>query len=108
MKNFRASHSRAETGETWVPATVVAALEAAGTTAHRIASSPLAWLERFGEDLLLSYKDIPARDRLLEGLPGWSAAAGRGFRRIFGKHLPTRNEDRAAPVLLSGDAALPL
>ena len=85
-----------------------AALAAAGTNAHRLYSADNAWLERFGDDLLLSYKDATARDELLHILPVWAAEHGLTWRRIFGKYLPRQNEDRAAPVLLDGDAGLPL
>ena len=94
--------------ECWLPGEHLAALRAAGTTAHRLFSSADAWLERFGPDLLLSYKNDAARDRVLGELPAWTAGHGLEFRRLFGKWLPRQNEDRAAPALLSGDAALPM
>jgi len=79
-----------------------------GTNAHRIYSAPDAWLERFGHDLLLSYKTEAARDSVLAEWQGWSAAQTFVPRRIFGKYLPERNEDRAAPALLTGDPSAPL
>ncbi len=92
----------------WISGAQLAALAAARTTAHRIFSSRAAWLERFGEDLLLSYQRESARDEVLAGLPPWAAECGCAWRRIFGKYLPRQNAERAAPMLLSGDPALPL
>lgn len=81
------------------------ALRAARTTAHRLYSSPDAWVERFGDDLLFSFKESAACDRVRAELADWSAAHGLTWRRIFGKHLPRQNEDRASPVLLEGEPA---
>lgn len=92
----------------WISGAQLAAFAAARTTAHRIFSSRAAWLERFGEDLLLSYQHETARDEVLAALPLWAAECGCAWRRIFGKYLPRQNAERAAPVLLSGDPALPL
>ncbi len=94
--------------ECWLRGEHLAALRAGGTDAHRLFSSADAWLERFGPDLLLSYKAETARDRLLAALPDRAAAIGVEYRRLFGKMLPRQNEDRAAPALLSGDATLPV
>jgi 23S rRNA (cytosine1962-C5)-methyltransferase len=58
--------------------------------------------------VLISHKDAAARDLLLAGLREWSAANDFKARRVFGKFLPLQNEERLAPVLLEGDAALPL
>jgi 23S rRNA (cytosine1962-C5)-methyltransferase len=84
------------------------AFAAAGTDAHRICSSADAWVERFGEDLLLSYKDDAARDQLAAQLPEWENEHGQKHRRIFSKYIPLKNDERIAPVLIEGDAALPL
>ena len=88
----------------WLSSSQYAAFEAAGTNAHRIFSSTDGWIERFGDDLLLSYKEESVRDTILEGLPAWSAETGYQPQRIFGKFLPKQNDERAAPVLISGDS----
>ena len=87
---------------------MLAELQASGTTAHRLYSSPEAWLERFGEDALISYQHPAARDAVLAELPGFSDDHGLRWRRIFGKYLPRQNDERAAPVLLRGDASAAL
>jgi 23S rRNA (cytosine1962-C5)-methyltransferase len=92
----------------WIDPSQSEAFTRQGTSAHRLYSGPDAWLERFGPDLLLSYKTEGARDAILAELPAWSASQAFVPRRIFGKYLPERNEDRGAPELLSGDAAAPL
>lgn len=92
----------------WLKSEQLAAFRAASTTAHRLYSSRDAWVERFGEDLLLSYKNDGARDRVLVSLPDWTASHQLAVRRTFGKLLPRHSEDRVAPRLLSGDAGLPL
>ncbi len=92
----------------WLSSSQYAAFEAAGTNAHRIFSSAEGWIERFGEDLLVSYKEETGLDALLEALPAWRAETAYEPRRIFGKLLPRQNDDRVAPVLLSGDGELPL
>lgn len=92
----------------WLSSSQYAAFEAAGTNAHRIFSSPGGWVERFGGDLLVSYKDEPVRDTILETLPDWCATTGFQPQRVFGKFLPKQNDERSAPVLISGDESLPL
>ena len=94
--------------EYWLCGEHLAALRAGGTDAHRLFSSADAWVERFGPDLLLSHKNDAAHDRVLAALPDRAAALGVEYRRLFGKLLPRQNEDRAAPVLLAGEAGLPM
>ncbi len=78
------------------------------TDAHRLASAPGMWLERFGSDLLLSYQSEAARDVVLAELDERCAAYSFQPRRIFGKYLPQHAAERGAPALLRGDATLPL
>jgi 23S rRNA (cytosine1962-C5)-methyltransferase len=92
----------------WVDGPTLAAFAAAGTDAHRLCSSGEAWLERFGDDLLLSFKDEAARDLTLGALAAWEAEHGLTHRRLFAKFIPLKNDERIAPLLLEGDAALPL
>ncbi len=76
-----------------------------GPPAHDI---PRRLGERFGDDVLISHKDDAARDALHAGLRTWCLENGYAPRRVFGKFLPRQNAHRIAPVLLEGDAALPL
>jgi 23S rRNA (cytosine1962-C5)-methyltransferase len=92
----------------WIAPAVSQAFSHAGTSAHRIYTGPDAWLERFGVDLLLSFKTEAARDMVLSEWRAQSATHPFVAQRIFGKYLPERNEDRAAPTLLTGDPSAPL
>ena len=92
----------------WLPPAQHAAFEIAGTTAHRLASGYGGWVERLGDDAMISHKNDAARDELLAGLAPWSAATGWAPQRIFTRFLPIKSDERIAPVLHSGDPALPL
>lgn len=91
----------------WISPEILESLEAEGTDAHRLCSSRGGWAERFGRDLLVSWRDPVFRDAMREGLATWAAEAGLAVDRIFERELPRRSEARAAPKLLSGDASLP-
>lgn len=92
----------------WLSSRQFAAFADAGTDAHRIFSGADGWVERFGADALVSYKTEGARDEMVAELPEWAAVNGWQAQRVFGKFLPRQNQDRDAPILLSGDPALPL
>ncbi|MDB6149685.1 MAG: SAM-dependent methyltransferase-like protein [Chthoniobacter sp.] len=92
----------------WLPAEQLARFAAADTDAHRLFTSPQAWIERFGDDLLLSYKDDFSRADALSGLAEWEQLTGFRHRRLFGKFIPMHNEERVAPVLIEGDGTAPL
>ena len=92
----------------WITPAQFAAFEAAETDAHRLFSGADGWVERLAHDALISHKTPSALDGMCDGLAEWAAANAWQPRRIFGKLLPLHNEDRDPPVLLSGDATLPL
>ena len=92
----------------WISPATFAALAAQGTDAHRLASGEGAWLERFGEDLLLSYQTEPARDAAMAELDAHCAAFNYTPRRVFGKYLPTQAAERVAPDLLRGEKNGPM
>jgi 23S rRNA (cytosine1962-C5)-methyltransferase len=92
----------------WIAPSTWLAFATGGTDAHRLASGPGMWLERFGPDLLLSYQSEAARDALLAELDARCAAYGFVPRRLFGKYLPQHAAERGAPVLLRGGKSLPL
>jgi len=92
----------------WLSPDVALALAREGTDAHRLASGTEAWLERFGLDLLLSHQTEGGRDMLLAELDQRCALYGFQPRRVFGKYLPHHASERGAPVLLHGDASLPM
>ncbi|MEP6673385.1 MAG: class I SAM-dependent methyltransferase [Chthoniobacter sp.] len=94
--------------EKWLSSIQWAAFTTAATNAHRLTTGPGGWVERLGDDVLISYKDDAARDVLHAGLRTWCTEHGYVPRRVFGKFLPRQNAERIAPSLLEGDATLPL
>jgi 23S rRNA (cytosine1962-C5)-methyltransferase len=92
----------------WITPAVWSALTAEGTEAHRLGSASGMWLERFGEDLLLSYQSEGGRDAVLAELDARCAAYAFQPRRVFGKYLPQHAAERGAPLSLRGEPGLPL
>ena len=75
-----------------------------GTTAHRLASGAGGWVERLGSDVIISYKAEPALPGILAEFDAWSSDHALPVERVFGRLLPRQNDERAAPVLLRGEA----
>jgi len=93
---------------TWIAQTQRAVFEAAGTTAHRIASGSDGWAERLGDDAMISHKNDAALAELVAGLETWGSEAAWTPTRVFTRFLPLKNDERISPVLHCGDATLPL
>ena len=81
---------------------------AEGTFAYRLCTRAGGWVERYGPDVLVSYKNEPAREEILRELEEWSLLANQPFERVFGRYLPKQNAERNPPQLLSGPADAPL
>lgn len=92
----------------WIPTGLFAAFEAEETSAHRLFTSPGAWVERLGRDVLVSFKFDAARDEAVAGLGEWEARTGFQSGRVFSRFLPRQNAERVAPVLMAGDPAASL
>lgn len=92
----------------WLTAAQRELLVAGGTNAYRLASGAGGWVERLGEDVLISYKKDAALDVLLAGLERWCTENEWQPTRVFTRYLPLKNAERISPVLRSGDASLPL
>lgn len=92
----------------WITPTQFQSFAAAGTTAHRLASGSEGWIERLGDDLIISHKDNPSLEELLSGFDTWSTEAAWQPARVFTRFMPIKNADRISPVLHSGDPTLPL
>jgi 23S rRNA (cytosine1962-C5)-methyltransferase len=88
----------------WIDPAVVRDFEAEQTDAYRICTFADGWVERFGSDVLVSYKDEVARERLKTELYLWSLAVNFKFSRVFARYLPKKNAEREAPRLVVGDA----
>jgi 23S rRNA (cytosine1962-C5)-methyltransferase len=61
------------------------------------------WVERFGRDVLISFKKVLTRERLLAELESWAGSVGFQFRRIFARFVPRKSEQREPPRLIFGD-----
>src|SRR5881394_3775784 len=73
------------------------------TDALRLCTSPDGWAERFGVDVLISYKTDAALERLKTELCLWALNLDFQFRRVFARFLPKQNADREAPRMILGD-----
>jgi 23S rRNA (cytosine1962-C5)-methyltransferase len=86
----------------WIGSELLRQFEAEGTTAHRLCTIEGGWAERFGSDVLISFRTEPARDRLASDLGDSAKSLGLLIGRLFGRFLPKKNEERETPTLLSG------
>jgi 23S rRNA (cytosine1962-C5)-methyltransferase len=93
-----------KTSSGWIDATLLRNFEAEGTDAHRLCTIEDGWVERFGRDVLISFKRVLARERLIEQLRSWATTVRFDFGRIFARFVPRKNEEREAPLLTFGDA----
>ncbi len=74
------------------------------TDAHRLCTAGDGWVERFASDVLISYKNQVAEERLATEFYLWAESAEFQFKRVFARYLPIRNSERQAPRLIKGDA----
>src|SRR2546423_5576145 len=79
-------------------------LEAEGTDAYRLSTITDGWVERFGHDVLISFKNQTARERLTTEYLLWAEAMSFNTQRMFERLLPKRNEERKVPKLILGDS----
>lgn len=88
----------------WIDTSLLKAFEAEGTDAHRLCTIDDGWVERFGREIVISYKTPAARDQLTLELYVWRKTVGFDFLRIFTRFLPKKNEEREKPHLVFGDS----
>ena len=86
----------------WIEGELLRAFEAERTNAHRLGTAAEGWVERYGEDVLVSFKNDEIRDRLATEYLLWAERNNFAFKRVFGRFLPKENAERAAPTLLLG------
>src|SRR5213596_14640 len=89
----------------WIDASLFRDFQAEGTDAHRLCTLEDGWVERFGRDILVSFKRVLTRERLLTELQSWADSVGFSFRRIFARFVPRKNQQREPPRLVFGDPA---
>lgn len=87
----------------WIDPRLLRDFQAEGTNAHRLCTIGDGWVERFGSDVLISFKRVLVRERLLEELQTWADSVGFQVRRVFARLIPTRGERRESPALVVGD-----
>ena len=92
----------------WIEAELLHSFEAEKTNAHRLATAADGYVERFGDDVLVSFKTEPARERLIEECGAWAQGTGFPWKRMFARFLPRENAKRLPPKLVSGEASLDL
>jgi 23S rRNA (cytosine1962-C5)-methyltransferase len=87
----------------WIDPGLLRDFQSEGTDAHRLCTIEEGWVERFGSDVLISFKRVLAREQLLEDLQSWADWVGFPVRRVFARFIPTKNEHREPPALVVGD-----
>jgi 23S rRNA (cytosine1962-C5)-methyltransferase len=87
----------------WVDATLLRDFQAEGTDAHRLCTIDDGWVERFGRDVLISFKRVLARERLIQELQSWASTVPFEFGRVFARFTPRKNEEREPSTLIFGD-----
>ncbi len=92
----------------WIDASLVKAFAAEQTDAYRLCTFDDGWAERFGGDVLISYKTEVARERLATEFHLWAMSVEFEFTRIFARFLPKQNSERDLPRLLLGAPDLDL
>jgi 23S rRNA (cytosine1962-C5)-methyltransferase len=89
---------------TWIERELMRDFEAEGTDAYRLWTIADGWVERLGRDVLVSFKNQAARERLTTEYFLWAEAMGFNAQRMFERFLPKRNQERQAPKLILGDS----
>jgi 23S rRNA (cytosine1962-C5)-methyltransferase len=87
----------------WIDPEVHRDFIAQDTTALRLCTAPAGWVERYGVDILISYKTEAALDKLQTELCLWALNVDFKFRRVFARFLPKQSAEREAPQLILGD-----
>ena len=88
----------------WINPGLLRDFQAEATNAHRLCTTEDGWVERFDRDILISFKRVLARERLLSELQSWTGSVGFDVGRIFARFVPRKGEEREPPRLIVGDA----
>src|SRR5947209_20243606 len=88
----------------WIDPGLLRDFQAEATDAYRLCTIDEGWVERFGRDILISFKRVLARERLLAELQSWTSSVGFDVGRIFARFVPRKGEEREPPRLIVGDA----
>ena len=100
---IRGESRQVRTSGSWIDSQLMRDFQAEKTNAHRLCTASDGWVERFGADVLVSFKSETARERLTTEYFLWADTVGFTLSRMFARFLPKRNAEREAPRLLLGD-----
>jgi 23S rRNA (cytosine1962-C5)-methyltransferase len=100
---FSAAKPHGDITSRWIAARLLRAFEAEETDAHRLCTIAEGWVERFGDDVLISFKNLAARELLLAELNSWARAVEFRLGGVFGRLLSKRNTERERPRLIFAD-----
>src|SRR6267142_7277237 len=89
----------------WIDASLFRDFQAEGTDAHRLCTVEDGWVERFGHDILISFKRVLVRERLIQELKEWANSIPFKVERIFARFVPRKSEQRESPRLICGNPA---
>ena len=89
----------------WIDPILLRDFQAEGTDAHRLCTTEDGWVERFGHDVLISFKRVLVRERLIQELKEWANGIPFNVERIFVRFVPRKSEQREPPRLICGDPA---
>jgi 23S rRNA (cytosine1962-C5)-methyltransferase len=89
----------------WIDASLFRDFQAEGTDAHRLCTMDDGWVERFGLDILISFKGVLVRERLIQELKEWANGIPFKFERIFARFAPRKSEQREPPRFICGNPA---
>jgi 23S rRNA (cytosine1962-C5)-methyltransferase len=89
----------------WIDASLFRDFQAEGTDAHRLCTMEDGWVERFGPDILISFKSVLVRERLIQELKEWANGMVFKYGRIFVRFVPRKSEQREPPRLICGNPA---
>src|SRR6266404_6428845 len=89
----------------WINPMLLRDFHAEATDAHRLCTMEHGWVECFGQDVLISFRKVLTRERLLTELQSWASSVGFHVRRVFARFVPRKNQQREPPRLVCGDPA---
>src|SRR5262245_51740421 len=89
----------------WIDPSLFRDFQAEGTNAHRLCTKEDGWVERFDRDVVISFKRVLIRERLIEELKEWSSQTQLKVGRVFARFVPRKSEQRKPPRLICGDPA---
>jgi len=87
----------------WIDPILLRDFRAEGADVHRLCTVEDGWIERFGRDVLISFRRVLTRERLVAELRSWGLSVGFEVGRGFARFVPRKSEQREPPRLIFGD-----